>query len=167
MSWIPHTLAVTLLALAPLLARADPAPSPAPAFSGQALDGRSYELASRRGRVVMVLLWRSDCAVCLSKLPELRANTQGWKSAPFDLVLVNLDATSTDAQAYDRARRQIAADESGVFSFWHGDTRLPPAWRSGEKLPRTMVIDRAGRLAYTHEGRIPPEVWNQVADLLP
>jgi peroxiredoxin len=167
-----HILPCLALGFAALLAAtaapAQPLP-PAPPFSGPSLDGRNFDLQARRGRVVMVVLWRSDCAVCLSKMTELRANAQGWKAQPFDLLLVNLDASAADAQVYDRARRQIDAGEGerGILGFWHGDTRLPAAWRSGEKLPRTYLIDREGRIAYSHEGRIPAEVWNQVADLLP
>ena len=162
-----HTLPVLAL-LACAFTHAQPLP-PAPPFSGQSLDGRSYDLQARRGRVVMVVLWRSDCAVCLSKLSELRLNAQGWKAQTFDLLLVNLDGGPADAGTYDRARRQIDSGdgERGIVGFWHGDTRLPAAWRSGERLPRTFIVDREGRIAYSHEGRIPPEVWNQVADLLP
>ncbi len=145
---------------------AQPAATP-PAFSGSTFDGQRYELARQRGRVVMVVLWRSDCAVCLSKLPELRANAQGWKSAPFDLVLVNLDPTIHDAEAYDRARRTVSRGEPMVFSFWHGSAQLPAEWRGAGRLPRTLVIGRDGVLASQHEGRVPAEVWNEVADLLP
>jgi cytochrome c biogenesis protein CcmG/thiol:disulfide interchange protein DsbE len=141
--------------------------TPAPGFSGTTFDGQRYELAERRGRVVMVVLWRTDCAVCLSKLPELRTNAQGWKAAPFDLVLVNLDTSPADAQSYDRARRTVTRGEPMVFSFWHGSTQLPAAWRGQGRLPRTLVIDREGLINTSHEGRVPPEVWNQVADLLP
>ncbi|MBL8308438.1 MAG: TlpA family protein disulfide reductase [Rubrivivax sp.] len=142
-------------------------PAAAAAFSGATLDGQRYELAARRDRVVMVVLWRSDCPVCLDKLPELRANAQGWMKAPFDLVLINLDAGPADAEAYERVRRTVAPGEQGIYSFWHGQMQPPVAWRTGDKLPQTLIIDREGRLAARHLGRIPPEAWNQVADLLP
>jgi thiol-disulfide isomerase/thioredoxin len=142
-------------------------PPVAPNFAGATLDGQRYELAARRGRVVMVVLWRSDCPVCMDKLPELRANAQGWKAAPFDLVLVNLDASPTDAQSYERLRRVVAPGELSVFSFWHGQVQLPAAWRGGDRIPYTLIIDREGAVAARHQGRIPPAAWDQVADLLP
>lgn len=170
--WHRRKALLVLAAVAGSAAQAQtpvPAPAPAPAFSGRSLDGRHFDLQAQRGRVVMVVLWRGDCAVCLSKLSELRANAQGWKTQPFDLLLVNLDAGPADALTYDRARRQIDASdgERAILGFWHGDARLPAAWRSGDRLPRTFIVDRDGRLAYSHEGRVPAEVWNQVADLLP
>lgn len=141
--------------------------APMPALKGTTLDGRAYELAARRGRVVMVMLWRSDCAVCIDKLPELRANAQGWKSAPFDLVLINLDAAAGDAEAYEHVRRVVAPNEASVFSFWQGHVEMPTAWRQAARLPHTLLVDRQGALVGWHQGRVPPDAWNQVADLLP
>lgn len=138
-----------------------------PVLQGQALDGRAYDLAQRRGRVVMVVLWRSSCRVCMDKLPELRANAQGWKAAPFDLVLVNLDADAGDAITYDRLRRQVAGREDNVHGFWHGHLQLPIDWAASARLPRTLVVDHKGRIAGDHAGRVPAAAWNQVADLLP
>ena len=139
----------------------------APAFSGTTFDGRSFDLARQRGRVVLVVLWRTDCVVCLNKMPELRANALGWKDSPFDLVLLNVDPQRGDAARYDGLRRQLASAEGPVLSLWQGDANVPTAWAAPARWPLTWVIDREGRIAARHEGRIPPEVWNQVADLLP
>ncbi len=138
-----------------------------PVFSGRTLDDRAFALAAQRGRVVMVVLWRTDCAVCLSKMPELRANAQGWKGKPFDLVTVSLDAKSADTQSHDRTRRQVAAAEGPVWSFWQGHAQMPEDWRRAVRVPVTIIIDREGRIAARHEGRVPAEVWDSVADLLP
>lgn len=138
-----------------------------PELIGETLDGRTYDLAQQRGRVVMVVLWRTDCAVCLSKMPELRANAAGWRSAPFDLVLVNLDREPADARHYDRLRRELSGPAAQTFSLWQGQARLPAEWRAPSRLPLTLVVDLEGRIAARHEGRVPPEVWNAVADLLP
>ena len=158
-------LLTALMLVATLASGAEP--TVAPTFAGAMLDGQRYELAARRGRVVMVVLWRSDCPVCLDKLPELRANAQGWKAAPFDLVLINLDASPADVESYERVRRVVAPGEQSVFSFWHGQVQMPVAWRSGDRMPYTLIIDREGAVAARHQGRIPPAAWNQVADLLP
>ena len=165
-------LALSLTLALPLHAQPAPAAAAAarpaaPPFAGTTFDGHYYDLARQRGRVVMVVLWRTDCAVCLNKMPELRANALGWKAAPFDLVLINLDNLETDAGTYDMARRQVAGDKGPLLSFWHGHGRVPEAWRSVQRLPRTLIIDREGRIAASHEGRFAAEAWNQVADLLP
>ena len=160
----PHLLARSLLCLLMMVgsaARADTA------LRGTTLDGQAFDLARQKGRVVMIVLWRTDCAVCLSKMPELRANALGWKASAFDLVTVSLDTRRADAETYDRARRLVAASQGPVFSFWQGDTDVPALWHQGLRLPITLVVDPKGQIVARHEGRMPPEVWNQIADLVP
>ena len=115
----------------------------------------------------VVVLWRTDCAVYLSKLPELRANAQGWKQEPSEPLLLNVDRQRDDALAYDRLRRDLSATSGPLISVWLGDVSLPPAWKTSGRLPVTLVIDLQGRVAARHEGRVPAEVWDQVAHLLP
>jgi peroxiredoxin len=142
-------------------------PAQTPGFSGTTLDGRAFTLDAQRGRVVMVLLWRTDCAVCLSKMPELRANALGWKGKPFDLVTISLDPRSADTENHDRTRRLVAAAEGPVWSFWQGQVQMPDDWRKASRVPVMLIIDRDGHIAARHEGRVPADVWDSVADLLP
>lgn len=138
-----------------------------PWLQGPTLDGHPFDLAARRGRVVMVVVWRTDCAVCLNKMPELRANALGWKGKAFDLVTLSVDPKRADADTYDRARRTVASGAGPVWSFWQGDVRWPAAWAAGARLPVTLIFDAEGKLKARHEGRVPPDVWDEVADLLP
>jgi len=157
-------LPAALLALLPT--RWSTAAEP-PRFSGTTLDGRSYALAQRRGRVVMLMLWRTDCAVCLSKMPELRANAAGWQGKPFDLVTLSLDPKRADALTYEQARQATGAARTPLWNLWHGDTRLPADWLQAAKLPVLLLFDVDGQLVKRHEGRVPPEAWDDVAELLP
>lgn len=143
------------------------APAAASGLSGTTLDGRAYNSDERKGRVLLVVLWRTDCAVCLSKMPELRANAQGWQDQPFDLLTVSLDPERNDTAQYERTSRQLNPRLAPLWSFWHGQAQVPADWRGSGRLPVTLVFDGQGRLAARHEGRVPAEAWNQVADLLP
>jgi cytochrome oxidase Cu insertion factor (SCO1/SenC/PrrC family) len=160
-------LAIATLLWSPAAPAAAQAPVATTAFAGTTADGRVYELAQRRGRVVMLVLWRTDCAVCLSKMPELRANAAGWAGKPFDLVTVNLDPKREDALAYEAALRQTGASRLPMWTLWHGNTRLPAEWQQPARLPVLLLIDAEGRLVKRHEGRVPPEAWDEVAELLP
>ena len=156
---------VVCLCWAPASAWAQEAPL---TLVGKTLEGKDFDLARRTGRVVMVVLWRTDCAVCLSKMRELRANALGWKDKAFDLVLLSLDPLDTDTLAYDRTRRQVASAEGPVWSLWQGHVQMPAAWRNAHgRLPVTLIFDTRGQLAARHEGRVPAQAWDQVADLLP
>ena len=134
-----------------------------PNLAGVTLDNRPFDLAQRRGRVVMLMLWRTDCAVCLSKMPELRANAAGWQHKPFDLVMLNLDPNRDDALAYEQARQQTGVARAPVWSLWQGSARLPAAWLQPQRLPVLLLLGADGRITKRWEGRVPPEAWDEVA----
>ncbi len=149
---------------------APPAPGLAAApfgLKGTTLDGRSLDLASLRGKVVMVFYWNTACSVCMQKMAELRANAAGWRGKPFELILVSTDGQRQDVQNHARLVRLFDA-QANLPTLWMGDpdyrdTLLAPPRR----LPLTLVLDVDGKLAKRYDGRIAPEAWDQVADLLP
>ena len=156
--------ASTLLASVPAQAAGE---TPAPSLTGRTLDGRAFDLAQLRGRVVMLVLWSTDCAVCLDKLPELRENARGWAGKAFDLVTVGMDTQLSAAQNYENLRRVTRPAEANAWTLWQGALSLPVDWRQARPLPQTFLIDREGRIVARYAGRIPADAWNTVADLLP
>lgn len=133
--------------------------------AGTTLAGEPFDLSARGGRVVMLFVWDSRCAVCLSKMAELRANAQGWAGRPFDLVTINVDAERAPALAYEQAR--VAVKAGLPLALWAGEIRLPPDLARPARLPLTVVIDRQGREAWRVAGRVPPALWDDIAALLP
>lgn len=125
---------------------------------GTLLDGQAYNPSRLKGKVTMVFYWSTNCGVCLSHMPELRANTAGWRGKPFELVTVNVDAADVDWRAYE----QIAAKTQmpGLVPIWAGKG-------ASQKLPVTLVLDVQGKVAERYEGRIAPEAWDAVAEILP
>ena len=149
-------LGLTLM-LAGFTSAQTPAPTPIP-LQATTLTGERFALGTLKGKVVMLFFWSTQCAVCRSHLPELRANLAGWKDRPFELVTVNVDKDQTEWRAYEK----IVAQTSSVrpTAVWQGDLTLA-------KLPVTVVLDVQGREVARHEGRIAPEAWDDVAALLP
>jgi thiol-disulfide isomerase/thioredoxin len=135
---------------------------------GPTLDGASFDSAAQRGKVLMVFHWSTDCAVCRSKLPELRANAQGWRGKPFELVLVSEDRRRADALAYDEAWRATQKADLHPPSLWAGEPGFADSSKARPRqLPLTIVLDAQGIERARFEGRIPPEAWDAVAELLP
>ncbi len=146
---------------------------PLPALAqlqGRSADGRAFDLAAQRGRVVMVHYWASDCAPCRTQLPELRANLRGWKHKPFELVSVSLDAREADWRQFEQLQATTQPDAAmrGV-SLWRAakDTRDALLKARPAKLPLTLVLNAQGEVVQRYEGRVPPEAWDAVAELLP
>lgn len=157
-----------LLFVAVLLGAAVPAlAADALRLKGTTLDGRRFDMEQRHGRVVLVMLWRTDCAVCLSKMQELRDNATGWKGKPFDLVLLNLDRSRSDVALHHEAQRQVSGGKAPGWTLWQGDAEVPSAWAQATRLPVLMIFDTQGVLTRRHEGRLPAQVWDDMAEMLP
>jgi len=121
-------------------------------------EGTRFDQSSLKGKVVMVYYWSTRCAVCRSHLPELRANMVGWRAKPFALVTVNVDSDPAEWKAYERIVTQTQSARPVVL------------WSPGQlaaKLPMTLVLDTNGKIVARHEGRIAPEAWDSVAEILP
>jgi thiol-disulfide isomerase/thioredoxin len=137
-------------------------------LAGNTLEGTGFNTAELRGKVVLVYYWHTGCAVCLDKMPELRANAAGWASKPFELVIVNADKERAAAASYWRTVRQLRPGEALGPVIWRGDADFidslggePAQW------PVSVLLDRKGKVAGYWEGRMPAEAWDNIADLMP
>ena len=109
----------------------------------------------------MVYFWSTGCAVCRDSLPELRANQMGWKDKAFTLVTVNIDKYAADWRAYEQILARTRPPAPGLVTL-RQDTDAPVPG----KLPVTLLLNAQGQVVSRFEGRLAPEVWDAVADLL-
>src|SRR5215213_2223246 len=58
----------------------------APAFNVTSLDGKKFELASLRGKVVVLNFWFTGCPPCLSEIPKLNRLVDEFKEK--DVVFI-------------------------------------------------------------------------------
>lgn len=150
------------------------ASEPAPRIQGKTLDGQVFDLATHKGKVVMLMFWATDCAVCRDKMPELRENAKGWSKQPFKLVLINVDRKMSDVEAYNAIINASVPMNERLTQLWAPD----PAYkdnlntanliqqRHATSVPLTLILDKKGAVAKRYQGRIPADVWNDIADLL-
>jgi cytochrome oxidase Cu insertion factor (SCO1/SenC/PrrC family) len=152
----------TLLASPWSLARAQAQPAPTP-FQVQATNpqGERFRAQDLKGKVAVVFYWSTSCAVCRDSLPEMRANLNGWKNKPFALVTVNLDRRKDDWLAYENLVNVTQMPGKNLITLRQDDALPAPA-----KLPLTLLVDAKGNVVARYEGRVAPEVWDSVADLM-
>jgi cytochrome oxidase Cu insertion factor (SCO1/SenC/PrrC family) len=124
--------------------------------------GKRVTAAAVRGKVAVVFFWSTNCAVCRDSLPELRANAAGWQDKPFTLLAVNLDDRKDDWLRYEKLVYQTVMPNANWLSV-----RLNDAAPAGQRLPLTLLVDVKGKIIARYEGRLAPEVWDGVAELLP
>jgi peroxiredoxin len=144
-----------------------------PTLTAQTTAGKGVSLQALRGQVVLVMVWSTDCPVCLSKMPELRANLTGWQTQRFSIITINTDARPESLQSWEAARAATVPLAQQWPSLWMGSpgfvTSLPvdaPKASSGAHLPTIFILDRKGQLRLHTTGRVPAAVWDTIAELL-
>lgn len=126
------------------------------------MGGELFAPKSLQGKVSIVFFWSTSCAVCRDSLPELRANLAGWRDKPFALVTVNVDAKASDWLAYESILSKTKMPPKTFYALRQDEGRpVPP------KLPLTLLVNAQGKVVARYEGRLAPEAWDGVADLLP
>ena len=148
------------------LAQAQPATSSLPTLEGKTADGQALGLGALRGRVVLVLYWSTGCAVCRDKMHEMRANLAGWQQQPFTLLGVNMDQRREDLVGYETLLRQTVPAPQRLRSVWAADPGFTDTLGPPTHLPSGALIDKTGQLVERYSGRIPPEAWDRIAELL-
>lgn len=162
-SLIPGLFASLLLSLSPAAVRS----APWAVLSGHTSQGQAVDLSALRGKVVMLLFWSTDCAVCLDKLPELRRNLAGWRGKDFVVIAVSQDLVAHDLADYEKVLDSLVAPDPQMKIVWRRDPQHRDTFGDLPlREPHTIVIDRHGEIVKSVHGRFPPELWNDVADLL-
>jgi thiol-disulfide isomerase/thioredoxin len=122
------------------------------AVSGETLEGTRLDLATLRGKPVVLNVWGSWCAPCRTEAPVLEAAKR--RLTPDRASFVGIDTRDDDAaQALAFQRRyQISypslVDDGALLLALRG--AVPPS-----SIPSTLVLDGQGRIAARISGPVP------------
>jgi len=124
---------------------AAPALDRAPDITLTALDGSPLRLADTRGEVVLVDFWASWCPPCRTSFPALDALYRELHGRGLDVLAVNVDERASDADAF------LATHPRAMPVFRDPKGEAAAAFRLAA-MPTSFLIDRTGRIRYTHTG---------------
>ena len=159
-------LGASVLFAATLLLAPAYAQTSAPQVEGRTMEGKPFQLAALKGRVVLLMFWSTDCAVCRDKMPELRQNYEGWKDKPFEMVLVSTDKKMKDLEDYEKIIARTVPKNQRFVQLWTGEPGYKDNLGKPTQLPSTFLIDKSGKVVERYQGRIPADAWDRMAELL-
>ncbi|MDZ4701136.1 MAG: TlpA disulfide reductase family protein [Rhodothermales bacterium] len=72
----------------------------APDFTGETLDGSTVQLATYRGRYVLVDFWGTWCPPCLGEIPFLKLAYAAYPRDRFDILAISVNDHPDDLRAF-------------------------------------------------------------------
>jgi len=139
-------VAVPLLLLVSMTqAEVSPGDTP-PDFLGQTRKGDDVHISAMHGKIIVVAFWASWCQYCQKEFPVL-ANIQKLVS-PAQLQVVAVD--QDEREVFVRLNRALARATPDVI-YTYDPGAVGKAY-GAKSIPRTMLIDRDGKVAYVHVG---------------
>jgi len=167
---IRRALACLLLAMSLVASASAPTtPSPKagdipPQILGKDRQGNVVDLASQRGKVVIVTFWASWCGPCRKELPVLGQLQKVIGHDALQVYAVNLKEPRADFAAIARSRNapplDYIHDAKGVVSDQYGI----------QAIPHMFIIGHDGSIARVHRGyseQSLPDIVNDILALLP
>jgi thiol-disulfide isomerase/thioredoxin len=120
---------------------------PLPALVVSSLsDGARIDLASLRGKVVLLDIWASWCAPCRDEMPLLDEMAARLKSRGVEIVAVSIDTEKASAEAFLTSRTRWN------LTLAHDPQGLVPELLQPGKMPTSYVIDATGVVRHINEG---------------
>lgn len=130
-------------------------------FSLTDLDGELRQASEWDGKVVLINFWAPWCEPCRAEIPLLVDLQQRHAAKGFQVLGPALDnEQAVRAFAHDYGiNYPLFTELNAVMDLQeaYGDTRLP----------YTVLLDRQGRVAYTHAGELQPaDIEAQISKVL-
>ncbi|CUA95408.1 peroxiredoxin family protein [Thiomonas bhubaneswarensis] len=119
----------------------------APNASFSLLDGKTVDLSSYRGKVLLVNFWATSCTTCVGEMPDLVKTYDALHPKGFDLVAVAMSYDNPTFVSHFTQQRQlpfsVAYDASGQTAKAFKDVRLTPT---------SFLIDKSGHIVKQYVG---------------
>lgn len=108
------------------------------------LDGRPFDLADFRGKIVLVDYWTTNCASCIAAMPMIHDVYEEYKARGFEVVSVSFDAEQ-NRKKVERIENEMGLTWTTLVadSIWE---ETNARFGFGNIVPQYMLLDRNGYL---------------------
>jgi peroxiredoxin len=113
---------------------------PAPVLTGAQLDGKSFDLAAQKGKVVIINFWASWCAPCREEMPAFDSIYRRYRKQGLEVVGISMDKA--------RHRDEV----TGIMHAFAYPAAMLDDMKTNDfgwpdKLPTTYIVDKNGVLS--------------------
>lgn len=112
------------------------------------LDGKTFKLEDKRGKVVLVNLWAIWCGPCVEEMPALDALQEKYKDKNFEVLGLNAGGEDGEEEPAENIK-SFAAKKPVNYHLAYADPKLMNDLMKISKqggIPQSFLIDREGKL---------------------
>ena len=127
------------------------------------LSGKTFELKSLKGKVVLVNFWATWCPPCVHEMPSMQRLSDHFKEQPFTIVGVNMAEEKNEIEKFLTTRVSV----SFPIVMDH-DGRALKEWKVFA-FPTSYVLDKQGRIRFALFGGVEwdtPDTINKLTQLI-
>jgi len=126
-----------------------------PQFALKDLNGRTVQLSTYRGKVVLINFWATWCPPCRAEMPDLIRLQREYASHGLQIIGITYPPENKN-----RVRR-FARSLKVNYPIILGTREIRARFSSEEILPLTVVIDRDGKVNDIISGILLPEEFDE------
>jgi peroxiredoxin len=144
-------IGLSLLAPAPLAADVMPPDQrkPAPRWNLPRMTGGRAQLKDFKGKVLLLNFWATWCAPCRTEMPWFSEFYDKYKADGLEVVGI-----SVDEKGWNVVKPFVADTSHGInYTILHDTMDLTVMYKLAT-MPKTVLIDRDGKVAAIHNGLV-------------
>jgi peroxiredoxin len=158
---ITGTLGASLLLISGLMVGCSSAPKaaqhldrkPAANFTLTDANGAKVTLADYKGKVVLLNFWATWCGPCKVEIPWFMEFNKTYKDRGLAVLGVSLDDDGW------KSVKPYLAEKKIDYTVVVGNDTVSKSYGDVDSLPTTFIIDRDGRIAFTHTGLVGKDMY--------
>ena len=123
------------------------------------LKGKTITTQELRGKVVLFNFWATDCPGCIKEMPELINTYNKYKNNNFEVLAVSM--------YYDPPSKVVTYAKNNQLPFpviLDFDKTIKNAFKNIKLTPRSILIDRNGKIINTIVGEINFSTFNKALE---
>lgn len=135
---------------------------PVAAFRLPDLNGKMYQPADFKGKVLLVNFWATWCGPCLLEIPWFLEFKQRYGPEGFDVLAISMDEEGAKV-----VKPFVEKHKMQPFTVVLGNEKTPDLFGGLLGFPTTFMVDRDGKYYSKHQGLVTKEdIEDEIQTLL-
>jgi peroxiredoxin len=136
-------------------------PKMAADFTLKDATGADLKLADYKGKVVLLNFWATWCGPCKVEIPWFMEFNKKYKDSGFAVLGISMDDDGW------KSVKPYLAEKKIDYRIAVGNDDIGKLYGGVDALPTTFIIDRAGKIAFSHTGLEGKDTYEkEIASLL-